>query len=110
MSRFAAIPLLAAVAVFALTAGARADAIDGNWCSPDSRHLSIDGPNITTPAGSMITGDYDRHAFAYVIPDSEPDAGASVRMRMVDENTINLVVGSDAAAPVETWRRCELTT
>lgn len=101
---------IAVAIILCLSAAAHADAIDGNWCSADSRHMSIDGPRIITPGGAAITGDYDRHAFAYTVPDGEADAGAPVRMVMVDENTIHLSVGTDASAPIEVWRRCELTT
>ena len=56
-------------------AGARADAIDGEWCSPDGRRpLSIDGPRIVTPGGATTTGDSDRHGFAYVVPPVAPAA------------------------------------
>lgn len=63
----------AAVAMIWLvgSSGARADAIDGNWCAEDGRTLTINGPRITTPAGSTITGDYSRHGFVYVIPANE---------------------------------------
>ena len=49
---------------------ANADAIDGDWCR-EGRHLSIDGPNITTPGGNAIQGDYDRHGFRYTAPAGE---------------------------------------
>lgn len=101
----------AALAVI-LSTPALADAIDGHWCSADSRTLSIDGPAITTPGGAEITGDYSRHAFSYVIPRDEQNGGGTAEMLLVDENTIRLAVraepGKDAA--VETWRRCDLTT
>ena len=41
---------------------ARADAIDGQWCLGSS-HFEINGPNIRTPGGNEITGNYDRHGF-----------------------------------------------
>jgi len=102
----------AGVAVCAtLTAGpAAADAIDGKWCFSDGRHMSIKGPRITTPAGSAITGDYDRHAFIYTVPPTESDAGAKIFMVMRDEDTIFVSAhawpGSADAAPTQTWIRC----
>ena len=90
--------LLAACGVVALIAAAgpaRADAIDGNWCSPDGRQsMTIDGPRILTPGGTRITGLYDRHAFAYQVPAAEPNAGAQVSMTLANENTVFLTVGS----------------
>lgn len=104
--------ILLAAGLLALASPASADAIDGHWCSSDSRHFTIEGSNFTTPAGASITGEYDRHAYRYTVPDNEPDAGKTVDMALVDENTIHLTVGADgqAEAPIEVWRRCELTT
>ena len=40
-------------------APAFADAIDGDWCHQASgRHLSIRGPQIVTPGGKRMEGDY----------------------------------------------------
>ncbi len=89
---------------------AAADAIDGDWCFSDGRHMAINGPRITTPAGTPTTGDYDRHAFIYTVPDSDPDTGRKIFMVMRDEDTI--LVSADAwpggadAAPTQTWIRC----
>jgi hypothetical protein len=38
---------------------ASADAIDGEWCKGTS-HFTIDGPNILTPGGNRIQGNYTR--------------------------------------------------
>ena len=43
----------------------------------DGRRLAIRGPEITTPGGNRISGDYSRHNFSYVVPASEP-SGRSV--------------------------------
>jgi hypothetical protein len=98
-----------AVILFAaLGAGsARADAIDGNWCSRDGRSMSISGPQIVTPGGTRMKGDYDRHGFRYVVPAAEKPAGAKVDMSLVDEETLYVRVG---AGPVKTWRRCKPTS
>lgn len=90
---------------------ARADAIDGEWCFDDGRHMSIRGPAIVTPGGNSIQGDYDRHAFAYVVPENETDAGASVFMVLMNEDTIYLWLGTPEPPRdekgVEVWRRCQ---
>lgn len=104
MSR--AVPYLATLALLAGAQGARADAIDGNWCAPDGRVLSIEGPQIVTPRGSAISGDYARHFFAYTVPAGEPDAGARVDMTLLDETTVRL----DAGKGPEIWRRCDVTS
>jgi hypothetical protein len=90
--------------------GARADAIDGAWCLSVGDHtggkrMEIAGPDIVTPNGTKTEGDYRRHFFSYVIPPSDPDAGMTVQMRLLDESTVQLrrVPGP---SPIETWLRC----
>lgn len=84
-----------------------ADAIDGNWCSREGKSMSISGPQIVTPGGTRMKGDYDRHGFRYVVPAAERPAGAKVDMSLVDEETLHVRVG---AGPVKTWRRCKPTS
>ncbi len=69
---------------------ALADAIDGDWChQPSGRRISIRGPQIVTPGGKHMEGDYSRHWFNYVVPAPEPGAGQTVFMTLFDENTVN---------------------
>ena len=75
------VSMLLALPLLALSGGAAlADAIDGDWCHGDGRRLSINGPDIVTPGGARLKGDYDRHHFSYVVPASEPGAGGTVAM------------------------------
>ncbi len=85
---------------------ALADVIDGNWCQVDGRHMSIDGPTIVTPAGHQTTGIYGRHSFEYEVPASEAAAGTTIYMRLVNETTVHLWMGTPGGDP-EVWRRCE---
>ena len=87
-----------------LVTPARADAIDGNWCHPDGRRLSIRGPEIITSNGTKLSGDYDRHGFSYVIPSPEPAAGQTHAMQLLNENTVRARVGGNG--PAEVWNRC----
>jgi hypothetical protein len=82
---------------------ARADAIDGQWCLGSS-HFEINGPNIRTPGGNDITGNYDRHGFSYIVPNNEEGAGTQVVMVLLNEETVRLTRGTFA---VETWKRCK---
>lgn len=103
MTRF---PLAAAAVgtLLALTAGpALADAIDGDWCHADGRRLSINGPDIVTPDGTALKGDYDRHHFTYVIPANEPNAGATVAMVLLSELQMTL---KPPTGDEQSWRRC----
>jgi hypothetical protein len=101
----------AVCAIAALSAGvARADAIDGNWCSADGKRMEIEGPAITTPAGTPWHGNYSRHYFTYEVPASDPGAGQKVYMALLNENTVHLTTAADAQAAqrsaVEVWHRC----
>lgn len=99
--------LLFLVSLF-LAVPARADAIDGNWCSADGRSLSIDGPSIRIPSGAEITGEYSRHVFRYVGPVGDPEAGHDVRMRIFSDDDMRLERFIDGASqPEEEWHRCK---
>ena len=101
----------AAIGLMLLPGLALADAIDGDWCHQASgRHFSIRGPQIVTPGGKSMAGDYSRHWFNYVVPAPEPGAGMTVFMQLLDENTVHLRVGDANAANPETWIRCSPTT
>ena len=77
---------------------ARADAIDGNWCSADGKRMEIEGPAITTPSGTPWHGNYNRHYFTYDVPASAPGAGQTVYMALLNENTVHLTMAADAQA------------
>jgi hypothetical protein len=101
----------AVIAALVLQMGARpahADAIDGQWCLGPS-HFAIEGPSILTPGGNRIQGDYSRHAFAYVVPASEPGAGGEINMQLLNEETVQLSRKGHSSPP-EIWRRCKPTS
>jgi hypothetical protein len=101
---------LAAAAALLPAGRAWADAIDGDWCFTDGRHFSIRGPQIVTPGGKPMEGDYDRHGFSYIVPEGEMGAGAIVLMTLVDDDTIHLRQGAASMDPAEIWHRCTLHT
>ena len=82
---------------------ALADAIDGDWCHADGRRLSISGPDIVTPGGKRLKGDYDRHHFSFVVPAAEPGAGATTYMILLSELELRL---KPPAGEEQLWRRC----
>lgn len=67
--------------------------------------MSINGPDITTPGGKRMTGNYTRHAFDYRVPDGEPDSGETVNILLRGEY---LAVSRQGPtdAPMKEWRRC----
>ncbi len=101
--------LVAGLLVAAGAGIARADAIDGDWCSPSgARHLSINGPKMVTPAGVAIEGDYTRHTFVYVAPAKDIESGKRVDMRLMGETAV--LFHPEGAPQAETWRRCARPT
>lgn len=110
MRRFPA--CLVPIALVTLSAPALADQIDGDWCH-DGRHLHIDGPQIKTPGGNVIAGDYTRHGFVYVVPDGEENAGATVAMRQLNDEMVRVATTSAAGQAIGdevTWNRCQVTS
>jgi hypothetical protein len=111
MSRKSLNFVLAMLGLVLLATPALADAIDGDWCHRESgRRFSIRGPQIITPGGKQMQVDNSRHWFNYVVPALEPGAGKTVFMQLLDENTVHLRLGEQAAANPETWIRCSPTT
>lgn len=96
-------------AIICCAGPALADVIDGDWCGDDGRHLSIMGPAIVTPGGTRMQGSYTRHSFAYTIPAGESDSGQDVRMRLLNEMTIQIQFGP-ANRPAQIWHRCVPTS
>lgn len=102
-----------ALAALALTLGAgaaHADRIDGDWCSLEGGHLAIDGPNVVTPGGAKLIGDYGRHSFSYIIPEPEKSAGATLHMILLNETAMRSRVGASLETPTLLWRRCDATS
>jgi hypothetical protein len=97
---------IACVFLFGLSTTAWADAIDGDWCHANGKRMSIHGPDIVTPGGKQIQGDYSRHFFSYVVPQGEPGAGEPVAITLLGEYLAHSRQGGPDA-PVQEWRRCQ---
>jgi len=95
--------IIPALLLLALAKPAVADAIDGHWCDAGTKHLEINGPNIVTPTGGSLQGDYNRHGFRY----REPSDGKPVVMVLLNELTMRLRAGD---GPEEMWHRCAAPT
>ena len=100
--------LFAALILPAISAAARADRIDGDWCH-EALSLHVSGPAIRTPSGHDITGDYARHAFRYTVPADEPQAGAEIFMQLLNEEEMTLFRPAADGKPAaeERWTRCQ---
>ena len=90
---------------------ALADAIDGDWCNKDGSHLRIDGPQIELAPGQVLEGTYNRHAFSYVAPANDPEAGTEIQFMLRSEEEMRRVRNPDAKPEHEDiWRRCSATS
>jgi hypothetical protein len=93
------------------TAPALADAIDGDWCSINGSHLRIEGPKIELAPGQILEGDYTRHAFSYVAPANDPEAGTEIQFVLRSEEEMRRVRDANAMPEHEDiWRRCSATS
>ena len=92
------------------TLPARADRIDGGWCSEDGmKRLHIEGPTIEIPSGRKITGVYSRHDFSYTGPEGDPEQGQEIRMVLQSEEHM-IVYRSTVPDGFEHWHRCQVTS
>jgi hypothetical protein len=109
MKRAAAV--LTILAGLAAAPSARADSIDGDWCSSEGQSIAIAGPKIRIPSGTVIDGRYGRHAFAYEPPPGDPDEGFIVYLQLLDEETIMWRRLKDGeVSDIDIWHRCNVTS
>jgi hypothetical protein len=88
-----------AVFVFVLAKPAVADAIDGDWCGKKGLHLTIKGPDITTPYGVTLKGNYHRHEFSYIAPTGDADAGQEIYLNEQTLLSTSCGVGAKVSPP-----------
>ncbi len=94
---------LAGAVLLAAANPARADAIDGSWCSETGRRIAIEGSAGMLGKGIRIEGQYTRHSYAFTMPPAEADAGAAVEMVLQGETRVRIRIG---ALEPQIWRRC----
>ncbi|HKJ62034.1 MAG TPA: hypothetical protein VKA94_08565 [Hyphomicrobiales bacterium] len=102
--------ILAAIMTCASTQAALADRIDGTWCSPDGKSVSVDGPRVTTSHGNAVDANYNRHHIDYTIPAGEPDEGDQFRADQLNDNQIMVVLfgaGGEPKGEAEIWTQCK---
>lgn len=101
---------MAAIVVMITVTAARADQIDGTWCSAKGESMSVDGTRITTPGGKTVIGYYDRHNIEYEVPEGEPNAGGRVKANQLHDELIRVTKfakGQKQPGPVEEWTPCK---
>jgi len=102
--------VLVMILLVASTAPALADKIDGTWCSPSGKSISIDGSLVITPTGKTVVARYDRHHIDYEIPKGEPNAGGRLAADQLNEGQIRVSVVGKAKSEIgspEIWTPCK---
>ena len=91
-----------------IPAHAFADRIDGDWCDPAGAHLKIDGPQIQLGAAPPVMGKYSRHAFSYLAPQNDSEAGSEIFFILRSEDEMRRVREPNAMPEhSDIWRRCQ---
>ena len=89
-----------------------ASSVDGSWCAPDGRRLSVDGTAVVTPGGQRTTGRYSLRAFTFVLPAGEWQAGASLWLERKGGDGLRVSTlrpAHQGPPPHDLWRRCRIT-
>lgn len=104
--------LLSALVFFFLALGtAKADAIDGDWCNQDGSNIFIEGPSIRLSDGTVVMGNNTRHAFSYVAPQGDFEAGREIYFRQRSEEEMRRVRDPQAMPEhADIWQRCRNTS
>jgi hypothetical protein len=103
--------LFAFVLVFLATGLARADAIDGDWCNQDGSNIFIEGPSIRLSDGTIVRGKNTRHAFSYVAPSGDFEAGKEILFKQRSEEEMRRVRDPQAMPEhADIWQRCRNTS
>ena len=104
--------LLTLCVSIALISGSFADQINGNWCSPGGKTLSINDDQVITPAGNRVTANFDRHHIDYQIPAGEPHAGDQFTADQLSDEELQVRIVPNKG-PVqgasEIWTPCKPT-
>ena len=88
-----------AVALLLPAGAARADSLDGRWCTFDGRRMSIDGPEITGPGNVHVTGEYVRGALVYGLPGPGPGSVSRVFLTELDEESLEVASSGTGTRP-----------
>lgn len=109
MTATMALAALLSLALSSAAAVAEADSLDGRWCSPDGRRITVTGLAVITPGGREVIGRYSQKAFAFVMPEREWDGGKTFWMELKTSNSARVSVQSphhEGPPPHDLWRRC----
>lgn len=104
--------MLSCLTLLAFAGPAQAGALDGTWCAPDGRRITVAGTDVLTPGGQRTTGAYNGQAFHFQVPPNEWDSGKSIWMvlKAPDSARVStLAENQQGPPPHDRWRRCAAT-
>ena len=106
------IVILAVCTVSALNVEiARADSINGTWCSPGGKRIVISYENVTLDDGNEVYGDYDRHHYVFKMPPDGEWAHKTADIVLGGEDVIYIRYISESGVELlpepEKWTRCQ---
>lgn len=108
--RYASQLALAYAILVVLTHSAKADAVDGHWCSPNDHQLFIDGSVVIINDLSETNGDYGRHHYVFEMPEDEFMGGSQVDLVLISPNIAHVryisKTGDELNKMPEVWTRC----
>ena len=107
-SAFQAILSVALLLAFPV-APARADQIDGKWCSMEGELIEVAFTDVTTLGGNAVKANYDRHHIDFVIPKGEKHEGMVFSADQLNHEQIRVTVIGDngTGSPSEIWEKCQ---
>lgn len=101
------------VMLFGALAALSADPVDGSWCAPDGRQITVTGLAVITPGGQRTNGAYSGRAFSFEIPQNEWGAGWVLWLERVAEDALRIsriTEYQQGPPPHDRWRRCPATS
>jgi len=71
--------------------------------------MAINGEQVTTPTGKVVSGNFTRHHFDYEAPEGDRHAGNRISADQLNDDEIRVTVtdnASGASGDPETWTKC----
>ncbi len=94
-------------------AASGAASVDGSWCAPDGRQITVTGLAVITPGGQQTSGTYSDRAFSFQIPQNEWGAGWVLWLERVAEDALRvsrITPYQQGPPPHDRWHRCPATS
>ena len=87
--------------------------LDGHWCAPDERTISVAGNTVITPNGLRTRGVYTKHALSFIEPGENGAQAAVIWMEPKGKDAVRVSFASadqKEPPPHDLWTRCRTTS